>query len=230
MNAQKFITKFKVRLREFERRFVRFLGGRSNRDIEYDFAYRNITNMNLRILDIGGCDSLLPVQLARGGANVTVYDFRSYPERHSNLRVIQGDFLRNNLESNSFDIVILVSTIEHIGLGGYGAPEYQDADLQVISEIRRLLVDNGKAILSFPFNEKEKIIPGFERWYTPERVRRLFDGWFILDAEFWVPQVKIFRRWVKWRPAMMQDAARAYQIYGEKGFACFVISFHPLIV
>lgn len=145
----------KVRAREMGRRFLRLLGGRSSRDVEYDFVYRNVTGSGLRILDIGGCDSLLPLVFAKAGHLVTVYDFRPYPERHRNLTVIQGDFLKNDLKSESFDVVILVSTLEHIGLGAYGAPEYPDADFQVVNELRRILIDRGKAILTFPFNERE---------------------------------------------------------------------------
>ena len=155
-------SRFKVRFREFQRRLVIFLGGRSERDVEYDFAYRNVVGKSLRILDIGGCDSLLPLVLAKAGHLVTVYDFRHYPEKHPNLTVIQGDFLKNNLPDKSFDVVIMVSTIEHIGFGSYGAPVYPDADFVVMKEVRRLLVDSGRAILTFPFNREEKIIPGFE--------------------------------------------------------------------
>ena len=145
----------KVRLREISRRILRLFGGRSSRDVEYDFAYRNIVGKRLRILDIGGCDSLLPLTFARAGHSVTVYDFRRYPEHHPNLTVIQGDFVENQLPSGSFDAVVMVSTIEHIGLGGYGAPEKPDADFEVMRELRRILVDGGRVILTFPFNERE---------------------------------------------------------------------------
>lgn len=131
----------RVRMGEIARRTLRLFGGRSNRDIEYDFAYRNVVGQKFCILDIGGCDSLLPIVLAKAGHRVTVYDFRPYPGRHPNLTVIQGDFLSNNLPSSSFDVVILVSTLEHIGLGGYGAPEYPDADFKVMDELRRILVN-----------------------------------------------------------------------------------------
>jgi len=145
-----------VRLREIARRVLRLCGGRSNWDVEYDFAYRNITGKRLRILDIGWCDSLLPLAFAKAGHIVTVYDLRPYPERHRNLTVIQGDFLENQLPPCSFDAVVMVSTIEHIGLGGYGAPERADADFEIMRQLRRILVDGGRVILTFPFNERER--------------------------------------------------------------------------
>lgn len=214
----------KVRMREGVRRILRLFGGRSNRDVEYDFAYRNVVGKQLRILDIGGCDSLLPIAFAKAGHMVTVYDFRPYPEHHPNLAVIQGDFLHNQLSANKFDVVIMVSTLEHVGLGGYGVPERTDADFEIMKELRWVLVDGGKAILTFPFNDRERVIPQFERWYTRERPQRLFDGWSVLDAEFWVAEKKLIGRWVKWRPAIMQEAAQAYQRIGVQGVACFALS------
>lgn len=148
-------SSLKVRMREMARRILRLFGGRSNRDVEYDFAYRNIGGKRLRILDIGGCDSLLPLFFARAGHSVTVYDFRRYPEKHPNLTVIQGDFLENQLPPCSFDAVVMVSTIEHIGLGGYGAPERADADFEVMQQLRGILANGGRVILTFPFNERE---------------------------------------------------------------------------
>ncbi|MEM4216720.1 MAG: methyltransferase domain-containing protein [Candidatus Methanomethylicaceae archaeon] len=145
----------KVRMREIARRTLRLFGGCSSRDVEYDFAYRNVVGSRLTILDVGGCDSLLPLIFARIGHLVTVYDFRPYPERHPNLTVVQGDFLTNSLPADSFDVVIMISTLEHIGLGGYGAPEYPDADFVVMKELRRILVNGGRAIITFPFNERE---------------------------------------------------------------------------
>lgn len=94
---------FKARMREGARRILRLFGGRSSRDVEYDFTYRNVVGDQLRILDIGGCDSLLPIEFAKAGHMVTIYDLRPYPERHSNLQSaasitkLKWPFSHNNL-------------------------------------------------------------------------------------------------------------------------------------
>lgn len=222
------IAKTKVRIREIERRIVRFFGGRSNRDFEYDFAYRNIIGRNSNILDIGGSESLIPLHLARAGHKVTVYDFRPYQEKHGNLQVIQGDFMKNKLPPKSFDIILMISTIEHIGFGGYGDPEHKDADFEVIHRLSILLADGGRVIVTFPFNEKKKIIPGYERWYTMDRIKKLFSGWHIIDFEFWKPDKKLFGRWVKWLPATVNEAGGSYLEKGVQGVACFVIAKQPV--
>ena len=221
------IVKTKVRIREIERRTIRFFGGRSNRDLEYDFAYRNVNGENVSILDIGGCDSLMPLLLARVGHRVTVYDFRSYPERHHNLQFIQGDFMKNQLRSKSYDIIMLISTIEHMGLGAYGISEYKDADFEVMRELKRILMDGGRLVLTFPFNEEEKIVSGFERWYSVDRIKQLFIGWYVVDFEFWAPDRKLLGYWVKWVPSTVRRAGRAYMAKGVQGVACFALMNRP---
>lgn len=45
-----------------------------------------------------------------------------------------------------------------------------------------------------------------------------------MDAEFWCGEKKVLGRWVKWKPATMQEAAEAYEKVGVQGVACFAIS------
>lgn len=217
-------SKIKVRIREAERSFIRLFGGRSNRDFEYDFAYRNILGQKLTILDIGACGSLLPFMLAKSGHRVTVYDFRDYRESHSNLSIVKGDFLDNKLPDNSFDSVILISTIEHVGLGSYDAPFHKNGDLEVMSEVKRVLRQDGRAILTFPFTERHTILEDFERWYDIDRVKQLFQDMYVLKEEYWVPQIKILGRWVKWRPGILREAQTSFKDYGVQSTACFVVA------
>jgi len=43
-----------VRVREILRRCLRLVGGRSERDLEYDFVLRHVAGGGLQILDVGG--------------------------------------------------------------------------------------------------------------------------------------------------------------------------------
>jgi SAM-dependent methyltransferase len=221
-------SRARARIREAERRLLRLLGGRSSRDVEYEFVWRSVVGQKLKILDIGGCDSLLPLVFARQGHDVTVCDFRRYTERHTNLAAIQGDFLCNDLPDRYFDFVILVSTIEHIGFGCYGAPRYENGDIAVMKEVKRVLAEGGKAILSFPFGDREREIQGFERWYDVNRIKRLFEGMHISVEEYWIPRLKVLNRWVKWVPAALQQAQESPEAAGCPSVACFVVSLRPL--
>ncbi len=220
-------SKLKARTRECARRYVRLFNCKSSRDVEYDFVYRNVFGDKVKILNIGGCDSLFPLMLAKRGFKVTVYDFRSYTESHPNLTSIEGDFLENTLPDDSFDCAIMISTIEHIGFGSYRAPQHKDGDMKAMSEVKRILSPNGRAILTFPFTQKHRLIEGFERWYDAERVKRLFQGMYILKEEHWVPEIKLFGHWIKWRPGTLKEAQTSFEIHNCQSVACYVVSLNP---
>ncbi len=218
--------KLRIRMRECERRLAHLLGLRSGRDVEYDFVYRNVFGSESKILDIGSSDSLLPLTLAKRGFKLTVYDFRGYSESHPNLTCVEGDFLENKLPDNSFDYIILISSIEHIGFGSYSAPCYEDGDMKTIAEVKRLLSRNGRAILTFPFTDKHRVIEGFERWYDVERVKQLFQGMYVLKEEHWVPGIRLFGRWVKWKPGTLLEAQTSFERCNYQSVACYVVSPH----
>lgn len=222
--------KASVRIRELQRRTLRFFGGLSNRDFEYDFAYRNVVGRCASVLDVGACESLLPLEFAKRGYSVTVYDFRKYPEYHPNVMTIQGDFLVNTLPDQSFDFVVMVSTIEHIGFGSYGAPAYSDGDLKAIQEAKRVLKPSGKIVLTFPFANKYHHVPGFERWYDLPRVKQLFEGMYVLAEEYYVPHTIILGRVVKWLPASLEEIVSVDDVVKRFGYqcnACYVVSPTP---
>lgn len=50
----------------------------------------------------------------------------------------------------------------------------------------------------------------------------------MLDTEFWVGEKKVLGRWIKWKPATMCEAAKAFENIGVHGLACFVLAERPL--
>lgn len=220
-------SRLKVRIREAERRLLRLFNCKSGRDVEYDFAHRNVFGNELKILDIGGCESLLPLMLAKRNFKVTVYDFRGYTESHPNLTSIKGDFLENKLPDDSFDYVMLISTIEHVGFGSYQASCCEDGDVRVMSEVKRVLSLKGRAILTLPFTRKHTIVKGFERWYDVDRVKWLFQDMYILKEEHWVPETKALGRWIKWKPGTLEEAQHSFEKCNYQSVACYVVSLNP---
>ena len=216
-----------LQIKEFQRRILRFFGGLSIRDAEYSFAYRNVVGDGIKILDVGGCDSLLPITFAKQGFSVTEIDFRPYPEKHQNLKIIQGDFLSNKLPSKIFDFVVMVSTIEHIGFGSYGAPVYEDGDFKAIKEAQRVLKPSGRIIITFPFASYEHQIKGFERWYDLSRIQHLFKDMYILAEEYYVPHNRFLGKVVKWLPASLDQITSVDNVvlkYGYQCNACYLVS------
>jgi 2-polyprenyl-3-methyl-5-hydroxy-6-metoxy-1,4-benzoquinol methylase len=224
-------SRFQVRFKEFKRRTIHYLGGFQCRDIEYDFVYRHVFGEGVSVLDVGGCESLLALQFAKRGYSVTVQDFRKYPEKHPNLSTIQGDFLTNTLPNQSFDFVVMVSAIEHMGFGSYGAPIYKDGDFLAMEQIKRILKPSGRIVLTFPIANKEIIVTGFERWYDIKRLQHLFEGMYILAEEYYVPSTKVFGKIVKWLPASLEqisDTDDVIKRYGYQCNACLEISPVPI--
>lgn len=211
-----------MRVRQIQRRSLIWAGGRSERDVEYEFVLRHTVGHNLQILDVGGVGSLLPLHLARRGHRVTVCDVREYPEKDPNLTVVTGDFLHTIFTNASFDLVVMVSAIEHLGFGSYGDPVIPDADRIAMRRVRRILKEHGRVILTIPFAAEERIIQGFERWYDIDRLTRLLQDYRIIVSEFWVPTVWLCGRCLRWTPATFEKAKQAETVYGYHATACLV--------
>jgi len=153
------MKRIQVRLIDFLQAFISFFGGCTSRVAEYRFVYRNLPSPGAKILDIGCCDSLLALKLAKRGYQVTGIDARPYLEKHPRFTFIQADACRMPFPDASFDAAIAVSAIEHIGLGAYGDPVQEGADSKAIKEIRRVLKPGGKFILTTPFAAEYTLAP-----------------------------------------------------------------------
>lgn len=123
-------------------------GVTSERLVEYDFVARNLLPQrnHVRILDVGSAGSGLAGfirEFGRGGFHVVGIDL-----------AIEGCDIRmdarfTGLRGDTFDQVISISTIEHIGLC-CGIND-RNGDAKVIQEISRVLKIGGSAIISVPY-------------------------------------------------------------------------------
>jgi SAM-dependent methyltransferase len=163
-----------------------FWSGTTERIVEKAWLMRQLATLNAgsTILDVGANESTLALELASNGYKVTALDFRRYPLVHPNLQVVQGDICDSGLESDSFDAVILLSTIEHIGLGTYGDPKSSTLSI-AMGEVYRLLRPAGTLLLTVPFGVSA---------VTP--IHRIFDSADLreLVSQFQVKQLQFGRR------------------------------------
>jgi SAM-dependent methyltransferase len=165
------------------------LFGCTSRTAEYRFVLKNLPPIGSTILDVGCCDSLLTLKLAKKGYKVYGIDTRQYQEKHPNLTFVQEDILRTPFPNGLFDAAIAVSTIEHIGLGVYGDPIHDNADILAVREIYRILKPDGRFIVTTPFAGEYKLAKyggGYERYYDADTIRKLFEGFQIKASEFFV--------------------------------------------
>lgn len=172
---------------------VRFLTeSNSERVVEIPLVLRAIPEKKSRILDVGCRYSILPIQLASLGYEVHGIDINTYNKRHPNFIFCRGDILKPNYKASSFDVVISLSTLEHIGLGRYGDQINERGDIQTVEQIYKLLKPQGIFILSVPFGKATDT-----KWYRVYDCKRIKDlvrkfdvleeRVFISKNNYWIP-------------------------------------------
>lgn len=144
------------------------------------------------VLDIGCVSSRLPIQLASLGYKVHGLDVRPYGFSHPNFSFHRGDLFQWQ-PPHLFDVIVLVSTIEHFGIGGYGDTKLNDADVQALQKIAEWLKPGGQLLVSVPYG-KAGITPK-HRIYDQARLAMLF------QAFEWVDQVYFERIHGAWLPS-----------------------------
>jgi ubiquinone/menaquinone biosynthesis C-methylase UbiE len=126
------------------------VGVTSERIVEFDFVARNLVypKKQMNILEIGSGSSRLAAAISdysRGEWNVFGIDIA---EAVSDIRM---DARMMGFQSETFDQVICVSTIEHVGIGTN--VDQGRGDFEVIKEILRILKKRGSLIISVPFGK-----------------------------------------------------------------------------
>lgn len=191
-----------------------YLGYDYPRLIEWKFILRDLPqNKKLKILDVGCTSSLFIYELAHYG-EVFGIDNRPYFENlPKTIKFLQCDISKSPFLDNFFDCIILVSVIEHVGLGSYGDPVYGDGDFKTMGELRRILKLDGMLFVTTIIGNKYIITPnGNERIYDQKRLSKLFENSFIIKKE----EYYIFRK--KW---ILVNKIEAFQESVQRfGLAC----------
>jgi len=144
----------------------------NERIVEIPFVHARVEGA--RVLDVGCCESLLPLELASLGYDVVAVDLRPYPLAHPRLTSVREDIRRCSLPADSFDTAIALSTIEHIGLGFYAEARDPDGDRAAVRAILRLLRPRGRFLLTVPFGRP---VPGpGHRVYDDRRLQAVTEG------------------------------------------------------
>ena len=154
------------------------------RIVEIPFLYKNLDFHKInKILDLGCVGSKISLQLASLGFNVVGIDYRPFIFKHKNLEFIQGNFFEIDLPAESFDCVICISTVEHIGLPAYNIKPFEQGDKKAIEKIYNLLKKGGKLILTVPFGKA--IVNQFARYYDQKSLNQLIKMFKIDEFEIY---------------------------------------------
>jgi hypothetical protein len=152
----------------------------NERIIEIPFVLQHLPKTG-RILDIGSASSLMALQLATMGYDVTAIDIRPYPFHHKNLTFLQQDISHLTLEKDSHDCAVVISTIEHVGLGSYG-DDRTLSDRDFLDTIAKYVRPNGSIILTMPFGKAYQT--NWYRVYDSQALYRLIEGYAPLETKF----------------------------------------------
>lgn len=141
--------------------------------VENAMVLANLPAGARKVLDFGGVESLLPVTLAALGYEVTVWDQRPYAFAHPSLSTLRQDlFERPPAGLGPFDLVVSVSTIEHLGFGSYGDVTLEDADAKGMTTLWAMVKPGGRMIVTVPAG-RAAIHRGF-RVYDRRRIDQVF--------------------------------------------------------
>jgi SAM-dependent methyltransferase len=155
----------------------------NERIVEVPYVYRALGRLEAGalILDVGAAESTLAFSLASLGYEVTALDIRGYPLNHPRLRSITADILEWEAD-RTFDAVLCVSTLEHVGLEAYDAePTADGADARALERMKSLTREGGMLVLTVPVGSPAD--DATQRSYDLPNLESLLEGWAIEDLK-----------------------------------------------
>jgi SAM-dependent methyltransferase len=135
------------------------------------------------------------------------------------MTTVQADVRELPFDQGVFDLVLCVSTLEHVGAdnSGYGLEAEEDGPsrLTALRELRRVLAPSGRLLITVPCGE-----PGDYGWFWQDDVR----GWTRLftRAGFFVEEQEVYELTDEgWRssPELVSEGLR----YGDRGPAASAV-------
>jgi SAM-dependent methyltransferase len=193
-----------------------------DRDIEWSWILSRIKNGPGKVLDLGCGDSLLlSLAAAQRGYDVLAIDRdrHEYPFMAKGVTFKLVDVLEESFSPKHFDLIMVCSTIEHIGLPN----RYQvihsipDGDLIVMKKLHDAIEPNGLLLLTLPIGLDAVFAP-FHRVYGEVRLPRLLQGWSITEEVYWIKQSSN-----QWLSVSRQEALAQPGSQYHYGLGCFVL-------
>ena len=135
------------------------------------------------------------------------------------METVRADIRELPFRDGEFDLVLCVSTLEHVGADntqyGVEAPAGAESRLRALRELRRVLARSGRLLLTVPCGE-----PGDYGWFRQEDVR----GWnrLVARAGFFVEEQEVYELGEDgWRAN--RDFVAAGVRYGDRGPAASAV-------
>ena len=202
-------------------------GVTSERLVEYDFVSRNLVSKqrNARILDVGANPELAKKLKEFSGGNWNVFGIDLSEVDGLSARM---DARHLGFQDETFDQILCISTIEHVGLASNAQDKGTFGDIQTMKELFRVLCKKGSLILTVPYgNRTDKTSTRIARptmdtrVYGRDSLVKLVEGFSIKRQEFYC------YRGGRWQRCNQANADKIFQRSSrEEQPANLPLSFH----
>jgi SAM-dependent methyltransferase len=147
----------------------------TERVIEIPWVLSRLPQTGL-VLDVGSCDASYLFIVQQTDRELHCMDPRGCGEGvPGGARFFCESIIGNSLPADTYDAVMFVSVIEHIGLPCYGQKPFPSGDVLALAEAWRLLRPEGRVLVTLPAGCDR--ITSWYRQYSPGRLHKLFHGW-----------------------------------------------------
>lgn len=147
----------------------------NERVIEIPWALMQLPQHGL-ILDVGSCDAAYLDVITQPFRGLHCLDPRGCSDHiPATASFFQQSLIGCTLKRHAYHAVLLLSTIEHIGLPCYGQEPFENGDILSISEAWSLLKPTGRLVVTVPAGLGK--VTSWYRQYSPAMLHRLFQGW-----------------------------------------------------
>lgn len=161
----------------------------TERIVEHIFVHNRIPRPPAKVLDMGCAESTTAIELASLGFQVVGVDLRRLPLEHPNFTMVEANLGHLPFADGEFDIVVCLSTVEHVGLGWYTKDD-PTTDHTALREAVRVLRDGGTFLLTVPFGRAAVTpvhrvydLPQLEQLVAPLRVKEM--SFAVRDGDAW---------------------------------------------
>jgi len=128
------------------------------------------------ILDVGSCDATYLRIIQQPSRILHCLDPRDcHADIPEGATFYHQNILGNTLPRAYYDAVLMLSTLEHIGLPCYGHKPFANGDMLALAEARALLKPGCPLIATVPAGQSKLV--SWYRQYNPNALHQLFRGW-----------------------------------------------------
>lgn len=159
------------------------------RYVEWSFLSSEMPEGPGEAMDFGCENGYMTLLMAEKGFRVLALDLeqQNFAFQHRNIKFQLGDFLRVDLPSQHFDLIVNCSSVEHVGVAGrYGIRAQQDeGDLEAVRKFADVLKVGGQLLMTAPCG-KDAVMAPWCRVYGPQRLPRLLSPLRVEKERYWV--------------------------------------------